>query len=293
MRLCPNCRHAFEGADWICPACFKAPPAPAGIPLFAPGLELDATSYPQEAFDLLRTAESGSFWFRSRNRIIQWALARYSPSADSLLEIGCGTGFVLDGLRQRFPSLRLTGSELSSRGLAVAASRVAGVEFLQMDARSIPFSDHFSTVGAFDVLEHVPEDESVLREAYKALRPEGVLLLTVPQHPSLWSEVDVSAHHVRRYRRSDLVAKLRTAGFQILHATSFVSLALPLLLMSRRRPRSRSASSGATAEVVLPVWVDRVLDGLMRLEFGLLRAGFSLPAGGSLLVVARRPGGIE
>ncbi len=292
MRLCPNCRHAFEGADWRCPACGTAPPAPAGIPLLAPELESDATGYPQEVFDLLRTAEAGSFWFRARNRIIQWAATRYFPRADSMLEVGCGTGFVLEGFRQRFPAMRLTGSELSSRGLAVAASRLAGVELLQMDARSIPYRDHFAMLGAFDVLEHIPEDESVLCELHKALRPGGGLLVTVPQHPSLWSEVDVYAHHARRYRRSELVAKLRRSGFEILHTTSFVSLALPLLFLSRWRRRTRRDARDAVAEISLPRWVDRTLGGLMRLEFGLLRAGISLPAGGSLLVVARRVGGI-
>lgn len=292
MRLCPNCRHAFEGADWNCPACGTAPPAPNGIPLLAPELESDASAYPQEVFDLLLTAEAGSFWFRSRNRILQWALARYFPRADSMLEVGCGTGFVLQGLQQRFPALHLTGSELSSHGLAVAASRLAGVELLQMDARAIPFRDHFAVVGAFDVLEHIPEDESVLRELHKALLPGGGLLVTVPQHPALWSAVDVYAHHARRYRRRELVAKLQRTGFEILHATSFVSLALPLLVLSRLRHRARRAARDAVAEVALPPWMDRILGGLMRLEFGLLRAGISLPAGGSLLVVARRVGGV-
>lgn len=290
MRLCPKCRHGFESADWRCPACGAAPRAPSGIPLLAPELEADAAGYPQEAFELLRAAEAASFWFRSRNRIIQWALARYFRGADSLLEIGCGTGFVLEGLRRRFPALQLTGSELSSRGLAVAATRLHGAELLQMDARSIPFREEFATLGAFDVLEHIAEDEAVLREMHQALRPGGGLLVTVPQHPFLWSAVDVTAHHVRRYRRSELVAKLERADFEVLHATSFVSLALPLLVLSRLRPRARSAKADAPAEVTLPAWMDSLLGGLMRLEFGLLRAGISLPAGGSLLVVARRVG---
>lgn len=291
MRLCPQCSHEVEGADWCCPACGSVPLAPAGIPLLAPELESDAAGYPQGAFELLRTAEAASFWFRSRNRIIEWALARYFPGADSLLEVGCGTGFVLEGLRTRFPALHLTGSELSSRGLAVAATRLHGAELLQMDARSIPFRDEFATLGAFDVLEHIPEDEAVLREMHRALRPGGGLLVTVPQHPFLWSEVDVTAHHVRRYRRSELVEKLERADFKILHATSFVSLALPLLFLSRMRRRAPSTSHPAIAEISLPRWMDRVLDALMRLEFVLLRADISLPAGGSLLIVARRSGG--
>lgn len=273
--------------------CGSVPPAPGGIPLLAPQLEADESGYPQEVFEILRRLEARSFWFRSRNRLIQWAFARYFPNADSLLEVGCGTGFVLEGLQQHFPDLRLTGSEISSRGLAVAAARIQGAELLQMDARSIPFRSHFATIAAFDVLEHIPEDEAVLRAIHKALRPGGGLLVTVPQHPSLWSEVDVYAHHVRRYRRRDLIAKLRQSGFEILNATSFVSFALPLLVLSRWRHRKRRGTHGVRAEVSLPFWLDRILGGVMSLERLLIRAGVSFPVGGSLLVVARRVGGRE
>ena len=76
-----------------------------------------------------------------------------------------------------------------------------------------------------------PEDETVLRQVAKALRPGGRLLITVPQHQFLWSATDETAHHVRRYScQSDLRAKTERAGFHVLRVSSFVSFLLPLML---------------------------------------------------------------
>jgi SAM-dependent methyltransferase len=159
---------------------------------------------------------------------------------------------------------------------------------MQMDARAIPFQDEFDAVGAFDVLEHIEEDERTLAECRRALRPGGTLLVTVPQHPRLWSNADAYAHHVRRYTRRELTAKLARAGFELRRVTSFVTLLLPAMAVSRilerrsRRPFDPVVEHQRSARVAGP------LEAVMRLETMLIRRGVSLPAGGSLLAVARR-----
>jgi SAM-dependent methyltransferase len=78
-----------------------------------------------------------------------------------------------------------------------AAERVPGVELFQMDARRFPFLEEFDLIGAFDMLEHVKEDEEVLSQMYQATRKGGGILLTVPHHPFLWSASDYLARHER------------------------------------------------------------------------------------------------
>jgi len=121
-----------------------------------------------EYFADLAVLEAHNFWFRARNRLVIWALRKYFAGARSLLEIGCGTGFVLSGIAAEFPALKLSGSEIHSSGLRFAAQRVPNSSFFQMDARHIPFSEEFDVIGAFDVLEHVEEDEDVLAGMYRA-----------------------------------------------------------------------------------------------------------------------------
>src|SRR4029077_3610296 len=142
--------------------------------------------------------------------------------AQTFLEVGCGTGFVLTGVRRQFPSVQVAGTDIFTEGLAFARQRLPCVELFQMDARRIPFEAEFDVIGAFDVLEHIEEDEQALGELFRCCRPGGGIVITVPQHRFLWSAADEYAYHKRRYSRRELISKVRMAGFEILRVTSFV-----------------------------------------------------------------------
>jgi SAM-dependent methyltransferase len=288
VRLCLRCGAAFPGQGWHCPQCGFEPATLAGFPAFAPELAQADAGYDAANFAALAELESRNFWFVSRNRLITWALGRYFPGARRLLEAGCGTGFVLAGIAAARPALDITGSEVATAGLAFAARRVPAARLVQMDARRIPFRDEFDVAGAFDVIEHIEDDRAVLRALRQAVVPGGGLLLTVPQHPFLWSEFDVRARHVRRYRAGELRARVIEAGFEILRMTSFVTLLLPLMMASRlTRQKSRSGYD-PLAELRISRGLNWTLEKTLGFERLLIRAGLSLPAGGSLLVVARR-----
>ncbi len=77
-------------------------------------------------------------------------MRRYFGRPAKILEIGCGTGFVLSEISRLFPAAELSGSEASCSGLAFAAQRVKSASLFQMDARHIPFREEFDVVGAFD-----------------------------------------------------------------------------------------------------------------------------------------------
>jgi SAM-dependent methyltransferase len=289
LRLCPRCRTTFGGADWRCPHCDAVPDCIGGFPAFAPELARGAEGFDPVHFSELARLEAGNFWFRARNRLIVWALARYFPDARSLLEVGCGTGYVLAGVSEARPALCLTGCEVATEGLVFAAQRVPSAALIQMDARHIPFRDEFDVAGAFDVIEHIADDSAVLQELAAALAPGGGLLLTVPQHPALWSEYDVRAGHVRRYRAAELRAKVNEAGLEVVRMTSFVSLLLPPMYLSRLAQRAPHAQYDPLAELRVAPWLNRGLEAILGIERALIRAGISLPAGGSLLLVARKP----
>ncbi len=254
----------------------------------APELATGGAGFKPEAFDELAALEAGNFWFRARNKLIVWALGRHFPRIRRYLEIGCGTGFVLAGVAQAYPQASLTGSEVFSVGLPYAASRVNKVELLQMDARHIPYEDEFDVIGAFDVLEHIEEDETVLSEMLRSLHPGGGIVITVPQHPWLWSRQDDYACHVRRYRMGELRKKVVRAGFQVEMETSFVSLLLPAMLASRLAQRKGSTKIDPMAELRLPTFINRAFESAMNVERTFIQLGLRLPIGGSLLLIARK-----
>ena len=267
-----------------------------GVQCFAPELARTEEHFPAEAFARLVELEANNFWFRSRNRIISRIFARYltQPEQPRVLEIGCGTGFVLSALhaQRRF---ELVGAEQHIAGLRLARQRLPGVKFVQLDARRLPYRSEFDAIGAFDVIEHIDEDEEVIASAHAALRPRGLFVVTVPQHAWMWSSTDDYAHHKRRYSRAELLAKMRRHGFAIRRCTSFVFTLLPLMWLSRigkRKAAPGAAGSEAVTydELHLPRVVDTVMAAGMRIDEALITTGVSLPAGGSLLAVGEKIG---
>jgi SAM-dependent methyltransferase len=239
------------------------------------------------AFEQLVNLEPQSWWFRSRNRLIEHTIRAYFPAPSRILEIGCGTGFTLRALADAAPGAELTATELFDEGLAVARRRMPQVRLLNVDARDMPFHAEFDLVAAFDVLEHIDDDLKALRETFRVLVPGGGLIVTVPQHPWLWSATDEYARHERRYRRRELVERLTLAGFEIDRITSFVTALLPVMLASRLSRRSEQADP--QAEFRIPRTLDRFFDAVASAEQRVIGLGISLPVGGSLLVVARKP----
>lgn len=288
MKRCLGCDARFDAPGWTCQECGYAPVHRCGYPAFAPRLAEANDGFAPGYFEKLAELEAGSFWFRSRNRLLMWALRRYFPRSQSLLEVGCGTGFVLMACRQAFPELTLVGSDVYSEGFAFAERRVPGAQLAQMDACRLPFYDEFDVIGAFDVIEHIEDDTLALTEMFRAVKPGGGLMVTVPQHPALWSVRDEYAFHKRRYRRDSLRNAVKRAGFRPIYATSFVSFLLPLMLLSRLRARWAPADYDPHVEYPSNPSLNAALEKVMDLEVAAIQRGLSLPLGGSLLMVAIR-----
>ena len=286
MKRCIACEARFESDDWTCPMCRFRPTLRDEIFQFAG--DAPDVGFKPEYFPRLAAIEQAHFWFRVRNKLIQWALGNYFPDAKSFFEVGCGTGFVLERIREKSPATRLVGSDIFVDGLAFAKARLPGVEFYQMDARSIPFEDEFDVVGAFDVLEHLVEDNTALAQMFNATRPGGGLLVTVPQQRYLWSASDEHAMHQRRYSCAELRRKVETAGFQIERMTSFNSLLFPLMVWSRMQQK-RDQEFQPWRELEISSALNKILESILKLERLLIEKGLSFPVGGSLLLIGRRP----
>ncbi|MGB8516770.1 MAG: class I SAM-dependent methyltransferase, partial [Gallionella sp.] len=164
MKICQKCGEHFDRIGWNCPHCGFEPPQAYGFPALAIEFADAGDGFHPEYFDQLASLEKGNFWFQSRNSLILMLLKRYAPDMAAFLEIGCGTGFVLSGVASTFPATNLMGAEIFSTGLQHAAHRVSRAQFIQMDARNIPFDSHFDALGAFDVIEHIDEDRAVFAQ---------------------------------------------------------------------------------------------------------------------------------
>lgn len=262
-------------------------PAPRqidGFEVHAPHLADGHDGFADDGHDRLDPVEDRHFWFRRRRSLIAHLIATRVPDATSFCEVGCGNGSVLAHLATTLPDLRLCGVDASLAGLRHARRRLPpGTRLLQADATDLPLTGEFDAAGVFDVLEHLDDDEAVLHSLHRALRPGGRLFITVPQHPWLWSWVDDASHHRRRYRRCELVARLRGAGFAVEHCTSYLVWLMPTLLLTRRR-----RPDDIQQALELSPLADRFCDLITGGELLLTRFGWDHRWGGSLVAVARR-----
>lgn len=286
MKRCLSCNGNFVSTEWFCPYCHWKPVFKDCFPLFAPEHAENDSGFEDEFFPDLFALESSNFWFIARNQLIMFFIKKYFSSFRNFFEIGCGTGFVLSSIAADFPKAAISGSELSLHGLSYAFNRVQRGSFIQMDAADIPFHEEFDLIGSFDVLEHISDDVSALAGYYRASAPGGALIVTVPQNAWLWSDSDDMAHHVRRYSRQEITAKLKQAGYEILRASSFVSFLLPFMMLSRlKKGRSREE---IMSDLKLNPILNRLLLSVMAGERKFIEHGINFPAGGSLIIVARK-----
>ncbi len=145
-------------------------------------------------------------WSRTKlarpERFNTWPLiASLLPTADARLEIG-------PGLRPRLP---ITGTHfIDISAPAVERLNACGGLARLGDLPELPFDDHsFDLVCAFDILEHVEDDQLAFHELSRVLKKNGVLIFSVPLHSVLWNNFDDFVGHVRRYEPSHLCATLQ------------------------------------------------------------------------------------
>lgn len=286
MKKCIKCGQVFAKDDWECPACSYSPIKVDGYISFAPVLSAGNEHFDSAAFSELAKYEGINFWFRARNKLIVSLLQRYFSTCGKLLEIGCGTGYVLANIEKRFPYLEVYGSEIYTEGLRFADSRLTSASLFQMDAQDIPFYEEFDIVCAFDVLEHIENDALVLQQMYEAVRPGGGILVTVPQHRFLWSQADEFSCHVRRYERKELVDKVAAAGFRIVNCGSFVSVLLPLMMISRLMHSKKKVQ--IKDELNLNPVLNSLLEKALDMERIVINKDIKFPFGGSLFLCATK-----
>lgn len=265
-----------------------------GIKCYNPDVAESYDDYPDEGFDVTDQLEAESFWVRSRTRLIKNIINRYSlpPTETKFLDIGCGTGAVIQGIMGN-TSLKITGSEVYLNGLLYAKKKLPNVEFVQFDVTQGKLPGNFDMIGAFDVIEHIDADIVAISNIYAMLHDGGCFIVTVPQYMFLWSRLDEIVRHKRRYSRRELLAKLQQQGFVISYCSSFVFTLFPLMLVSRMFDRIKKENEPTDIEfkdrVEFPEILNWIFDKIMRIDEVLIKLRISLPYGGSLLVVAKKP----
>lgn len=245
----------------------------------------------EQEYKKMRDLEAVYWWHVGRRAIIGTILKKHlsmSSCQDKnrplLLDLGCGTGGNAD-LLKNFGEV--IGADSSPEAIKFAKNSGFSELVLVEEAR-LPFKNNtFDCVALLDVLEHIKNDEDILRECLRVLKLNGSLILTVPAYQWLFSGHDEALNHKRRYLMKNLIRQLSKAGFHISFKSYGITFLFPLMVLYRIIERIFKREQKASY-LILPAFINNSFILLLKSESLLLKTGIKFPFGLSIIICAKK-----
>jgi trans-aconitate methyltransferase len=186
-------------------------------------------------------------WETARVTAIAEILRDLNMDHPSVLDVGCGDGYVVSSLHDRLRFGQVLSQDIHLEDEIIREIRRPGIDFV----RTLSGSDYRADVILLlDVLEHVEKPVELLKElADERLLPGGRIVITVPAFQRLSTRHDRVLKHFRRYSMSGLLDHVTKAGFEAqssgyLFSSLLLPRALSVLLEKFRSPNQNTNSNG-------------------------------------------------
>ena len=252
----------------------------------------------EEDFNYLYQLEEHLWWFVGMREITANLLGEelLRLTADTkILDAGCGTGGMLDFLTHSSASNNVFGIDVSTDALRFCHQR-GHKKLSQASATAKPFSDNsFDLVTSFDVLVQIPgegEDITALKEAYRVLKPNGILFVRAAAYSWMRSGHDQALATQRRYTSSELENKLAISGFQVIRTTYVNSVLLPVAMVRRLLLKPMGLADRGSDVKPLPrklEFINRLFTGVLSAEsYALKHFCQRIPFGLSVICIAKK-----
>ena len=223
-----------------------------------------------ENLEVMAEAQNYNDWLRGLVR-------RWSGGADAALDFGAGIGTFSGSLSAPHQRVHCVEPDARSREVLRDKGFNAHADITDVPDACVPY------VFTLNVLEHIEDDASALRELYRVLEPGGRLFVYVPAFEVLFTSMDRHVGHVRRYRLGELETRIRNAGFELEHSGYADALGFFATLILKLFDKPEPAPLNPR----LVRFYDRVCFPLSRL----LSTMLSKVVGKNAWVAATKPGG--
>lgn len=240
----------------------------------------------QLADHLLNISPEEDFRWRNLRLLVKDILNEFSKEDANILDLGCGTGHFAFYLARN--GYRVTASDVSPDLVSIVAAKACqmklDIKTMVADAANPISGGPYDAIICLDVLEHIEDDQVAMRNIRTVLKPDGVLICSVPALQGLYGERDRAIGHFRRYGREDLIKKMNGVGFNINSTRYWNFLGLlavgfsEKVLHKRISEKTRYSSS----------FFNRALNKILSSWFYFIENNMSAPIGLTLIAIAKR-----
>lgn len=236
--------------------------------------------------------ETNHWWWIGRKKIVIKLLNKYlNYNKNIILDAGCGTGAGILYLKN-FGTVY--GIDLSP--IAVKFCKQRGIKKIRTgDVSKLPYKNNFfDLVCLMDVIEHVSKDSLVIKEAYRILKPGGLLLTTIPALPFINSNHDYAQGHFRRYSKSHIekiLSERKFKNIKISYFNFFLSPIIILIRISSKHIRIFSKLADYDSKLNYEIYkkniINQFLIKIISIESKIIEY-FNLPFGISLITISQK-----
>jgi 2-polyprenyl-3-methyl-5-hydroxy-6-metoxy-1,4-benzoquinol methylase len=172
----------------------------------------------------LERIEEFDFWSKVKLKLILGLV-----EGQTVLDVGCGSGLLSKALLSKGYSV----VAIDDDPKAVEITKKKGITSYVASINDWGISEKFDCIICADVLEHIDNDQEIIKKIYSMLNPNGCLIVNVPSYQFLFGQHDIALGHKRRYSNRELKNKLQSSGFKIEHLRHWNLLTMPMTLLTK------------------------------------------------------------
>ncbi|MFY7695311.1 MAG: class I SAM-dependent methyltransferase [Cyanobium sp.] len=233
----------------------------------------------------LAEVEDSMWYFKALNRRMLLPLSDWKDRKADVLDAGCGTGGLIQALKEFGPKWKITGLDFSPLACRLAQERTQ-VEIIEGSITELPFEQEtFDILTSADVISQVEDASIALREFSRVLRPGGIVVINVAAYQWMWSYHDDTCETRHRFRRSELKKMVEASGLAPIKASYANMFVFPMIIAKRKLFATPSATSDVQT---YSQPIDQFCGGLASLEHSWLKTGGVFPTGCSVFLAAQK-----
>jgi SAM-dependent methyltransferase len=236
----------------------------------------------QELFQV----ENQHWWHEHKRKLAHFLIQKYARKG-RVLDLGAGTGKMLQELEDK--GWQTEGLEGEKEAIEWSKKRGVKLRLFDLNKPRLPFkTNSFALAMALDTLEHLSNDLALLKEMKRLAKPQGLILITVPAYPWLFSYWDRMLGHQRRYSRKSVVNLIKKSGLKIEFLSYFSSFwLLPAVLVRVTKSFLSRKPVSDFQTTPFPSFSLPIIKLLSRVE-RIILSWTRLPAGLSIVCLARK-----